>query len=270
MARLGQKNGSQTLIVGDNSKALMKVYLPAIECHVPDDMNVITDNTLIKLKDALQWFHQYREVFRDLGVRPDGFSLPHQHLLTHYKVLIHLFGAPNGLCTSITEFKHITAVKKPWQWSNKYNALGQILQMNQHLSQLELTSKCGACFSHHTVHILLSDAPQFPGCRPGTTARNTASNSEAAEEENEEEVDLEEDENAGIVDEWLRLAHSNVVLAHCLATRVALVTFRCALVHWFNHIIDVPDKLTGMWMVAPSFLDNSAHNLAIVRVNSII
>ena len=130
----------------------MKVYLPAIEGHVPDDMvrtfcaflefcyvvrqNVITDNTLDELKDALQWFHQYRVVFRDLGVRPDGFSLPHQHSLTHYEVLIHLFGAPNGLCTSITESKHITAVKKPWRWSRKYNALSQILRMNQRLSQL--------------------------------------------------------------------------------------------------------------------------------------
>ncbi|KAI5989939.1 hypothetical protein EDD15DRAFT_2198292 [Pisolithus albus] len=55
---------------GDDSKALMKVYLPAIEGHVPDDMvqafraflefcyiirqNVITDDTLKELKDALQ------------------------------------------------------------------------------------------------------------------------------------------------------------------------------------------------------------------------
>ncbi|KIK79692.1 hypothetical protein PAXRUDRAFT_160621, partial [Paxillus rubicundulus Ve08.2h10] len=137
---------------GNDLKALMKVYLPAIEGHVPDDMvrtvraflefcyivrqNVITDNTLNELKDALQCFHQYREVFRDLGVRPDGFSLPRQHSLTHYKVLICLFGAPNGLCTSITESKHITAIKKPWRRSSKPNTLGQILQTNQRLSQL--------------------------------------------------------------------------------------------------------------------------------------
>lgn len=62
---------------------------------------------------------------------------------------------------------------------------------------------------------LLSDAPQFPGHRPATAARNTPGNSDAAEEENEEGVDREEDENAGIVDERPGLAHSDVVLARC-------------------------------------------------------
>ncbi|KAG1717622.1 hypothetical protein EDB19DRAFT_1922423 [Suillus lakei] len=61
---------------GDDSKALMKVYLPAIEGHIPDDMvqapraspelrytmrtNVVTDDTLAALKDALGHFHTYR------------------------------------------------------------------------------------------------------------------------------------------------------------------------------------------------------------------
>ena len=104
--------------------------MPAIEGHVPEDVirtfraflefcyivhrNVITEDTLVELKDALRRFHQYREVFRDIGVRVEGFSLPRQHSLVHYEALIRLFGAPNGLCTTITESKHITAVKKPW------------------------------------------------------------------------------------------------------------------------------------------------------------
>ena len=130
----------------------IQVYLPALEGHVPDNVihtfcaffefcyivrqNIITDDTLVELQDALSRFHQYHEVFRDIGVRPDGFALPRQHSLMHYKLLIRLFGAPNGLCTSITESRHIMAVKKPWQHSNKHNALGQILQTNQRLSQL--------------------------------------------------------------------------------------------------------------------------------------
>ena len=131
---------------------ICKVYLPAIEGHVPGDIvrtfqafiefcylvhgDVITDETLAKLQDALGWFHQYREIFRTTGVRPDGFSLPHQHSLTHYKVLIRSFGAPNGLCTSIMESKHIKAVKEPWRCSNKFHALGQMLLTNQHLDKL--------------------------------------------------------------------------------------------------------------------------------------
>ena len=42
-----------------------------------------------------------------------------------------MFGAPNGLCSSITESKHILAVKDPYNRSNYCNALGQILLMNQ-------------------------------------------------------------------------------------------------------------------------------------------
>jgi hypothetical protein len=50
--------------------------------------------------------------------------------------LIKLFGSPGGLCSSITESKHITAVKEPWRRSNRYNALGQMLLTNQRLDKL--------------------------------------------------------------------------------------------------------------------------------------
>ncbi|KAF9521566.1 hypothetical protein CPB83DRAFT_778511, partial [Crepidotus variabilis] len=36
-----------------------------------------------------------------------------QHALSHYVLLIILFGASNGYCSSITESKHIKAVKEP-------------------------------------------------------------------------------------------------------------------------------------------------------------
>ncbi|KAG1871050.1 hypothetical protein C8R48DRAFT_595967, partial [Suillus tomentosus] len=47
-----------------------------------------------------------------------------------------LFGAPNGLCSSITESKHIKAVKEPWRQSSHYKALGQMLVTNQRLDKL--------------------------------------------------------------------------------------------------------------------------------------
>ncbi|KAG1869944.1 hypothetical protein F4604DRAFT_1584059, partial [Suillus subluteus] len=136
---------------GDDSKALMKVYLPAIEGHVPLDIvrtfrallefcylvrrNIITEKTLVEIQDALARFHHYREVFRDAGV-VSTFSLPRQHSLKHYIQLIRLFGAPNGLCSSITETKHIKAVKEPWRRSSHFNALGQMLRTNQWLDKL--------------------------------------------------------------------------------------------------------------------------------------
>ncbi|KAJ6598045.1 hypothetical protein B0H10DRAFT_1826431, partial [Mycena sp. CBHHK59/15] len=137
---------------GDNSKALMKVYLPAIKGLVPPEIvQAISafldfcylvrradfdEATLAAINDTIQRFHAHREVFRTLGVRPDGFSLPRQHSIVHYPRNIEDFGAPGSVCSSITESRHITAVKKPWQRSSRYEALSQMLQTNQRLDKL--------------------------------------------------------------------------------------------------------------------------------------
>lgn len=97
--------------------------------------NIITEKTLDKIQDALDRFHRYREIFKTTKV-VETFSLPRQHSLQHYIHLVRLFGAPNGLCSSITESKHIKAVKEPWRRSSRYKALGQMLVTNQRLDKL--------------------------------------------------------------------------------------------------------------------------------------
>jgi len=57
--------------------------------------------------------------------------------MVHYAQLIRLFAAPNGVCTSITESKHI--LKEPWHRSSQNNALFQMLTTNQWLDQLAAT-----------------------------------------------------------------------------------------------------------------------------------
>ncbi|KAG2053668.1 hypothetical protein BDR06DRAFT_982727 [Suillus hirtellus] len=92
-----------------------EVYLPAIESHVSLEIvqafhtlldfcyyvcqNIISETTLMQIQDALA-------------------------------------SAPNSLCSSITESKHIKAVKEPWQHSSHFNALSQMLQTNQRLDKL--------------------------------------------------------------------------------------------------------------------------------------
>lgn len=98
--------------------------------------SVINDSTLAEIDDALLRFHQSRTIFQTSGARPEGFSLPRQHSLVHYRKLIEDYGAPNGLCSSITEAKHIKSVKQPWRRSSKFNALGQMLLTNQRLDKL--------------------------------------------------------------------------------------------------------------------------------------
>ena len=100
----------------------------------------IDEATLHSFDSALQRFHTFHEVFRTSGVRPTGFGLPRQHSLIHYHRHFEEFGAPGGLCSSITESRHITAVKKPWRRSNRYDALGQMLLTNQRLDKLAAAS----------------------------------------------------------------------------------------------------------------------------------
>ncbi|KAI9431774.1 hypothetical protein H4582DRAFT_1821998 [Lactarius indigo] len=138
--------------MGDDSKALMKVYIPAIAEYVPPQLVQclsafldfcylvrcceIGESDLTAIRKALRTFHATREIFRTSGVHPKGFNLPHQHSMVHYVHLIQEFGAPNGLCSSITESRHITAVKKLWRRSNRYEPLGQMLLTNQRLDKL--------------------------------------------------------------------------------------------------------------------------------------
>jgi len=98
-----------------------------------------TQSTLDLLVNALERFWEHRRVFQHMGVRdptPAGFSLPRQHAMAHYRRHIENFGAPNGLCSSITESKHITAVKRPWRRSSRYNAINQIMQTNRRAEKL--------------------------------------------------------------------------------------------------------------------------------------
>lgn len=146
---------------GDNSKALMKVrsvflnssgasdlteyqvYLAAIAGVVPRKMvqclsafinacyifchNAITSTALGIAQDLVSSFHELCKVFIDTGVCA-SISLPHQHTLSHYVQSIIQFGALNGLCSSITESKHIKAVKEPWRRSSQFKALVQMIQ----------------------------------------------------------------------------------------------------------------------------------------------
>ncbi|KAJ7034262.1 hypothetical protein C8F04DRAFT_1210668 [Mycena alexandri] len=136
---------------GDDSKALMKVYLSAIAGHVPSEMvkcvaafldfcylvrrNALTTDTLDDIDEVLDRFHTHRDIFIATGVRV-SISLPRQHSMLHYRPSIILFGSPNGLCSSITESKHIKAVKEPWRRSSRYQALGQMLRVLTRLDRL--------------------------------------------------------------------------------------------------------------------------------------
>ena len=130
----------------------MQVYLPAIAGHIPPHMvhtisafldfcylmrRLTLDNQMLDtINNALTQFHKNHVIFEECGVCPIGFSLPHQHSMVYYHCLIQAFGAPNGLCSSIAESKHIKAVKEPWHCSSHFEALRQMLVINQRIDKL--------------------------------------------------------------------------------------------------------------------------------------
>lgn len=109
--------------------------------------SVLDDKDIALIEKAVADFHRDRVAFKEVrGPNRSDYSLPRQHSIVHYAYLIREFGAPNGLCSSITESKHIKAVKEPWRRSNKHDPLGQILLTNQRLDKLaalriDLTAK---------------------------------------------------------------------------------------------------------------------------------
>ncbi|KAJ7602026.1 hypothetical protein B0H17DRAFT_1342371 [Mycena rosella] len=167
---------------GDDSKALMKIYLGAVAGYLPSDMikcissfmdfcylvrrNAITTLDLVTIQACLDRFHHYRQIFIECGVRTD-ISLPRQHSLVHYVRSIRLFGSPNGLCSSITESKHIKAVKEPWRRSSRFNALSQMLGTLVRLDKLAAL-KCvltergmmTGTTSSYTAQVLAGEQPQ--------------------------------------------------------------------------------------------------------------
>ena len=172
---------------GDNSKALMKVsicyqyiqqcllinwqvYLLVIEGYVPSEMinalhtflefahiarcNIHNIQSLEQMDDALQCYHHHCKIFLTTGVQT-GFNLPCQHALIHYTKSICLFGSLNGLCSSITESKHIKAVRSHGNNLVALKHFAKCFSLTNVLTSwqlLGLISRNGACSKVHAYH----------------------------------------------------------------------------------------------------------------------
>jgi len=130
--------------------------------------NAITSDTLREIENTLAQFHHHREIFIQTGVRIDT-SMPRQHALKHYPRAICLFGSPNGLCSSMTESKHIKAVKEPWRRSSRYKALLQMLLTNSRLDKMSFARRTftergmmSGSTSSYTAMLFKGEQPAVP------------------------------------------------------------------------------------------------------------
>ena len=157
-----------------------QVYLPTIEGHVLSEMiqalyalidfvcvaqhDIIDSDDLDTLDDVLEQFHKYHESFWECSICPTGFNLSRQHSHIHYHRIIWAFSALNGLCSSITESKHIKAVKEPWQCSNYFEALSQMLWQTNGLTSWQsqvLTLLAAKFWKDRVYHIFSKNLVQL-------------------------------------------------------------------------------------------------------------
>ncbi|KAF8644289.1 hypothetical protein AX16_008564, partial [Volvariella volvacea WC 439] len=277
------------------------VFLPALVENVPDNMicalryflnfcylarrSVFTEKTLDSMERCLAQFHKYRKVFRVVGVQPTGFSLPRQHSLVHYRWLIEQYGAPNGLCSSITESRHITAVKQPWHRSNHFNSLSQMLLTNQCLDKLmalqnHLVDHGLLPLSHSLPQTMVSTGEDDNDNDEGLTDDVVAGNVVLAQKR---VMHLPQDINQLAI--VLELPHLPVLLQRFLYNQQSIgprydcayvvedqeevgfrgmnviqvlcffsftydrILYPCAYVRWFKKVSTIPDRLLGLWQV---------------------
>ena len=100
-----------------NSSRLLRVVRAVLDFLYLAQYPVHTSDTLMELANALDQFHENKNVFIDLGVR-DGFNIPKIHFLRHYCEKIKLFGTTDNYNTQATERLHIDYAKEAYRASN--------------------------------------------------------------------------------------------------------------------------------------------------------
>jgi hypothetical protein len=94
------------------------------------------DSTLGYLDEALNLWHQSKDVFVAKGVRQD-FAIPKYHSMEHYVDIIRTFGATDNYSTSLFERLHIDFAKRGWRKSSMKDALIQMVQWLNRLEKVE-------------------------------------------------------------------------------------------------------------------------------------
>ncbi|KAG2095408.1 hypothetical protein BD769DRAFT_1631555 [Suillus cothurnatus] len=274
---------------GDDSKALMKVYLPAIEGHVPDNMvrafrallefcyivcaDVVMDDTLTELKDALRHFHTYHTIFQTTG-----YNALSQMLLTNQCL--------DKIAAARVDFTMHGMLKGSCAFSY-YNSFCELdIPSFPTLIHLFLYDQIHADDHHSFADVPLCDCPSYMG--PIKIFHSAAATFVAPSDPSgitgmrHQHIHATPSWHNGPArfdcafvntdDRQDGMLSMDVVQIFCFFsfTFTNGRTYPCALIHWFYHITEERDELTGMWMVAPSFNEDGSHDLSIIHIDSII
>ncbi|KAG2154472.1 uncharacterized protein EDB93DRAFT_1320123 [Suillus bovinus] len=101
------------------------LYLAQYPCH--------SSETLQLLDDALDRFHDNKDIFVELGIR-HSFNLPKLHATRHYHLMIIMFGTTDNYNTEYTERLHIDYAKDAYRATNHKD---EFVQMTRWLERKE-------------------------------------------------------------------------------------------------------------------------------------
>ncbi|KAG2043238.1 hypothetical protein BDR03DRAFT_836995, partial [Suillus americanus] len=101
------------------------LYLAQYPCHSLESLQL--------LDDALDLFHENKDIFIDLGIR-SNFNLPKLHAARHYSAMIMMFGTTDNYNTEYTERLHIDFAKDAYRATNHKD---EFVQMTRWLERKE-------------------------------------------------------------------------------------------------------------------------------------
>jgi hypothetical protein len=106
-----------------------------------------TDITLARMQDALNTFHEHKDVFIELGIRAD-FNIPKLHSMMHYLSSLRALGSADGYNTESPERLHIDYAKDGYRASNGVDYVAQMTKwlqrqeaVDRHTAYLDWVSK---------------------------------------------------------------------------------------------------------------------------------
>ncbi|KAJ3711351.1 hypothetical protein C8R42DRAFT_728691 [Lentinula raphanica] len=122
---------------GMSNVRLMKCLRGLLDFLFLAQYPVHSTTTLSLLLDALDHFHDNKEIFIDLGIR-SNFHIPKIHFMNHYVDGIRCTGTLDNFNTEYTERLHIDLAKDAYAATNKKD---ELLQMTRWLERKEKVTK---------------------------------------------------------------------------------------------------------------------------------
>ncbi|KAJ6540406.1 hypothetical protein B0H19DRAFT_1313055 [Mycena capillaripes] len=156
---VGVLAGAVTAKVLTVVKALIDfIYYAQLQSH--------TSRTLDALQNALDTFHDHKQIFIDLGIR-EHFNIPKFHAIQHYVDSIRALGSADGYNTESPERLHIDFAKKAYRATNRRDYTEQMALWLQRQEAVALRASYLAWYEKHPLQPASDDSDDSDDEGPG-------------------------------------------------------------------------------------------------------